>query len=124
MIAAVLFSVLMQMFLIAYSIATQKPGKDDSFACIIALTLSVIGSSIMLTRRRTDGFWKSFMLSCFTGFLPFLLYLVVVVTAISYGSRGLKFVLLMFGNLFAFAALCSLPIVALIHRFRFSRPVT
>lgn len=121
-IAAVLFSLLVQIVLYASSIATQKPGKDDSLAYIIAFTLSIIGSSLILERTRIDRFWKIFLLSCFAGFLPCLLYLFVVAIKFDYGIDGFAFVVLMFGILLTIAALCSLPFAAIIYRFRSPTP--
>lgn len=119
-IAAVVFSFFVIGALILISKATQKPGKGDELEAIIAFTLCIVGSSLILERKRIDRFWKTFLFSCFAGFFPTYLY--IVVNVIRFGFVVYFWLgLMVLTALFIFSALCALPFVGLFywHRGRF-----
>jgi hypothetical protein len=118
-IAAVLFSYFLWGAFYLSARATYRPGDDHTLDTVLILSLSIIGSSLILKRQRNDKFWKVVVFCLFAGWFP--IYSFVVVGTIRYGTGGyfvLGLIVIVVASIAS--ALCSLPFVGLFfwHRGR------
>jgi len=109
------------LWIIAYVSHYHRIRRDQSLEGRFVLAISIIVSSVILNRTAESRFWNVFLFSCSAGFFPLFLLLIVAAITFDYGFGGVVFVIAIFGIQSTVAALCALPIVALIYQYRSAR---
>jgi general stress protein CsbA len=117
-LAAVIFSLLINIGFYVIAWATQRPGKDDGLLMVTAFALSIIGSSLIMGRRRLEpreSFLRLYLASCLAGLLPCLLFVLFASIKYSYSVGSILFGTFLFGILMTVSAAVALPFVAMFY---------
>ena len=118
-VAAIFYSGFVQVGFVLFSMATLwdrvVPSTIVELTALAVLISSFVGASLILERSAADRFWKSYLFSCFAGFLPFCVFCLVQAFLQSGIGGYAWFGIMLVTMVLVAAALFSLPFAGLFY---------